>query len=217
MRPLAAHVRARPRLYIALTTGIVAALLVPDVSRWTTRALVGWNVAVWLYLPLIAWVMLREDAAHLRRTAADQASGAAAVLAVVVAAALASIAAIAVELSAAKTQGAGTAWMHLLFAGLTVAGSWALVPTLFSLNYASLHFHGKEPQGLLFPGARADFQPDYVDFLYFSFTIAVASQTADVAIASRALRRLVLAQSLLSFAFNAAILALTINIAASLF
>jgi uncharacterized membrane protein len=53
--------------------------------------------------------------------------------------------------------------------------------------------------------------------LNFSFTIAVASQTADVLITSRSMRRLVLLQSVLSFAFNATILAFTINIAASLF
>jgi len=71
--------------------------------------------------------------------------------------------------------------------------------------------------GLQFPGADEAFKPDFVDFLYFSFTIAVASQTADINVSSPAMRRLVLIQSVLSFAFNAAVLALTINIAASMF
>ena len=48
-------------------------------------------------------------------------------------------------------------------------------------------------------------------------SIAVASQTSDVSVSTRAMRRLVLVQSLLSVAFNTAILAFTINIAASLF
>ena len=63
----------------------------------------------------------------------------------------------------------------------------------------------------------ANFEPDYSDFLYFSFTIAVATQTADVAITNRSVRRLVLAQSVLSFVFNTAIVAFTINMATSLF
>jgi len=59
-------------------------------------------------------------------------------------------------------------------------------------------------------------EPDYWDFMYFSFTIAVASQTADINLSSSSMRRAVLAQSVLSFFFNASILALSINIAASL-
>jgi uncharacterized membrane protein len=58
--------------------------------------------------------------------------------------------------------------------------------------------------------------PDYWDFLYFSFTIAVAAQTSDVIVMTRAMRKTVLAQSILGFIFNAAILGLSINIAAGM-
>jgi uncharacterized membrane protein len=121
-----------------------------------------------------------------------------------------------VELAAAKAGG-GTAWQHLLFAGVTVVGSWLLLPVLFALDYASRYYRSTPQGGLLFPGADTDVPADYVDFLYFACTIAVALQTADVAITSRPIRRLVLLQALLSFAFNTAILALTVNIAAGLF
>lgn len=216
MHPLAAHVRARPRLYAAAAVGLVAALLLPEPLRPTTRALLGWNVAVWLYLLLMAQMMARADHGHLRQVVAAQAEGAAVVLSVVVAAAVASIVAIGGELAVVKAQGARAGWPHLLFALSTIIGSWLLLPTLLALDYASLYYAQGTPGGLQFPGAGADFKPDYTDFLYFAFTIAVASQTADVAITSRPIRRLVLVQSVLSFAFNAAILALAINIGASL-
>jgi len=58
--------------------------------------------------------------------------------------------------------------------------------------------------------------PDYWDFLYFSFTIAVAAQTADVSVMSRSMRKVVFAQSILSFVFNVAIIGLSINVLASL-
>ena len=217
MSRLALHLKARPRMYIAAAIGVAIAALLPETPRWTTRALTGWNVAVWLYLAMILVMMLRADQHRLRRNATLQAQGEAVVLGIVTAAAVASVAAIVVELAAAKSAPGGTAWPHLLFAAATVVGSWLLLPVLFSLNYASLYYRRDPAGGLNFPDAEAGFRPDYVDFLYFSFTIAVASQTADVAVASRPLRRLVLLQALLSFAFNAAILALTINIAASLF
>ena len=62
--------------------------------------------------------------------------------------------------------------------------------------------------GLVFPGERA---PDYMDFAYFSFVIGMTFQVSDVQITSRGLRQLVLVHGILSFAFNAIILALTIN------
>jgi len=71
--------------------------------------------------------------------------------------------------------------------------------------------------GLQFPDVDVNFKPDYLDFLYFSFSSAVASQTADVSVSTQSMRRLVLVQSILSFGFNTAILAFTINIAASMF
>jgi uncharacterized membrane protein len=97
------------------------------------------------------------------------------------------------------------------------AGACLLLPTVFTLTYASLYHQAAHGMGLSFPGAGDAFRPDYGDFLCFAFTIAVAAQTADVIVTASPMRRLVLLESVLSFAFNSAILALTINMAASLF
>ena len=196
--------------------GVLAALVVPDIDSLVTRALLGWNVGVWLYLVLIGQMMLRADHGKLRRVALAHAEGATVVSAVVVAASLASLVAIVLELAAAKA-GARHAVPHALIALVTVAGSWLLLPTLFTLNYASLFYRNERGEGLAFPAAGDSFKPTYMDFLYFSFTIAVALQTSDVAVTSAPMRRLVLLQSLLAFVFNTTILAFTINIAASLF
>jgi uncharacterized membrane protein len=68
--------------------------------------------------------------------------------------------------------------------------------------------------GLDFPGEKGE--PDYWDFLYFSFVIGMTFQTSDTAISSRALRRQTLGHSILAFFFNTVILALSINIMAGL-
>ncbi|MDE2625973.1 MAG: DUF1345 domain-containing protein [Burkholderiales bacterium] len=211
------HVRNRPRMFIAAAVGLAVAIVVPGIGSALTRALLGWNVGVWLFLVLIGLMMLRADHDRLRRVAVAQAEGAATVLAVVSVAAVVSIVAIVFELSTAKQPGAHYALPHALFALTTVAGAWLLLPTLFAMNYASLYYLTGHGDGLQFPSTEAGFKPDYADFLYFSFTIAVASQTADVSICTRPMRRLVLLQSVLSFVFNTTILAFTINIAASLF
>ena len=217
MKRVALHLRAHPHLLVSLLCGAAVALLLPGGHSPRTRALVGWNVAVWLYLALAAWVMLRADASRVRRVAKAQAEGAATVLVMVIVAALVSLAGTVLELSAAKQPGAAAALDHVALALSTVVGSWLLLPTVFALNYASLYFQVPPGSGLRFPDDAKDFRPDFSDFLYFAFTIAVASQTADVAVSTRTLRRWVLLQSVLSFVFNTAILAFTINVAASLF
>jgi len=58
--------------------------------------------------------------------------------------------------------------------------------------------------------------PNHADFLYFSLTIAAAAQTSDVAVTTRSMRKLVVAQAVLSFAFNTMVPALAINIAVGL-
>jgi uncharacterized membrane protein len=215
MKTLIGQIRARPHLLASTAAGAMVMLVAPG-EHIVSRLLIGWNTAVWLYLVQAYWVMSRGDHHHLRRTAIAQAEGAGAVLAAVLAAVVASMAAIALELAAVKGTPASQALPHVAFALVTVAGAWLLLPTLFSLSYASLFYRSPEGHGLQFPAASADNPPDYWDFLYFSFTIAVALQTADVALCSTPMRRLVLLQSVLSFAFNTAILALMVNIAANL-
>ena len=222
MKALIAQLRVRPRLLVAIGVGIAAGVLLPESIRGVTRLLLAWNTAVWLYLILVAKLMRHPDHGHLRRLATAQAEGAGAVLAIAVAAAVASMAAIFVELSGAKASAAGLAWPHVLLALATIASSWLLLPFEFALSYASRYFvAGGAGGGLDFPGmdesAGGTSAPNYTEFLYFSFTIAATAQTSDVGVTTRAMRKLVIAHAVLSFAFNTMVLALAINIAASLF
>ncbi|MES2716215.1 MAG: DUF1345 domain-containing protein [Pseudomonadota bacterium] len=216
MQRLHQHLRAHVRLATALAVGTLVALLLPADWGAVQRALTGWNVAVWLYLLLAGWMMRHAGHGHLRRVADQQADSAGTVLALVILASIVSLVGTVLELGAAKAGVGGQAVPHVLLAVATVVGAWLLLPTVFSLTYAA-HYHRPGGGGLQFPGADSGFKPGYGDFLYVAFTIAAAAQTSDVAITTPAMRRLVLAQSVLSFAFNTAVLALAINLAASLF
>ncbi|MGE5650204.1 MAG: DUF1345 domain-containing protein, partial [Bacillota bacterium] len=95
----------------------------------------------------------------------------------------------------------------------TVFGSWLLVGVIYMFHYAHMFYRAApEVKPLRFPDNKL--KPVYWDFLYFSFTIAVAAQTSDISVSTTPMRKAVLAQSLLSFLFNAAIIGLTINIVA---
>jgi uncharacterized membrane protein len=175
---------------------------------------------VWIFLPTTAWMMARADHHRLRRTALLHAEGAVAVMVIAACGVVASLAAIVLELSQAKPVGGGAvAWPHALLALATIVGSWLMLPVLFTLAYASRYYHraGEPGSGLLFPSvATEETPPGYADFFYFSVTLAATSQTSDVAVTRADMRRWVTAQAVLSFAFNTMLLALAVNIAASL-
>ena len=56
---------------------------------------------------------------------------------------------------------------------------------------------------------------DYWDFVYFSFVIGMTAQVSDVGITDKTIRRTATAHGIVSFIYNTALLALTVNIAAS--
>jgi len=189
----------------------------PGVESILSRVLIGWNVLAWLYLVWVAFALVRADRGHIKRIALAQSESAAMVLTIVAVAAVTSLVAVVFELIAAKAAAPHHVASHLVFAAVTVVGSWLLLPTLFALTYASAYYGPEPDRGLAFPGANATFEPDHTDFLYFSFTVAVTAQTSDVEVTTREMRRLVVYHSVLSFVFNTTVLAFSINAAAGFF
>lgn len=201
-------VRARPRLFIAAAVGIAAGVLLPSDWRPATRSVVAWDIAVALYLVLAFRLMMTCDINKIRRRAAIQDESKITILILTVAAALASIGAIIAELGGSERHPS-----HLALAIVTILLSWGFTHSIFALHYAHEYYdhNAHRGGGLTFPG---DTPPDYWDFVYFSFVIGMTSQVSDVAVTSSSIRRLVTAHGVVSFIFNAAILALTVNIAA---
>jgi uncharacterized membrane protein len=215
MLPITPAFHSHLRLMISmLLIAVAAGALTPSSWEMVTRILAGWNVAVWAHLAQMTWLMMSADRGRVKAIAEREDNNAVVVLTLLSIAAALSLAAIVLELSAAKSSG-NLKWPQYAFTAATVIGSWLLIGMLFTFHYARLYFHSpKEKRALRFPDEGL--HPDYWDFLYFSFTIAVAAQTSDVVIASPKMRKAVLAQSVLSFLFNAAIIGMSINIAAGL-
>jgi uncharacterized membrane protein len=207
-------VRSRPHLLLAILLGIAIGLAWPGQRHWLQRALIGWNGGVWPYLLSMTWMMLRADPGKVRAIASRQDESAGLVLGTLLVGAILSFSAIVSELARLDHPSASMLAERYAFTALTVIGSWLLVGVLFTFHYAHLYYRAPQDKPpLRFP--EEGLAPDYGDFLYFAFTIAVAVQTADVSVVARGMRRLVLAHSLLAFFFNLAVLGLSINIAAS--
>ena len=202
------------RLLISIAVGIIVTLvLVPAEWRTPTKLLAGWDVGVGLYLVLVHWVIFHSSVSEIRCRAAIQDEGAFALLILTGAAAIASLVALVAEV--AQTPSAEA--RHRLAIGmLTIVLSWLFMHTIFALHYAHEYYgerNNDQIGGLKFPGTHV---PDYWDFAYFSFVVAMTCQVSDVAITSKIIRRVVNIQGVISFFFNLAILALTINMISNL-
>jgi uncharacterized membrane protein len=206
--------RLRPRLMTSALVGASVFALLP--SNWApnSRFLVSWDIGVALYLVLAAQLATSSSTETIRIRARLEDVGAVAILILTVAAALSSMAAIGVELLGIHGASSGDQAFRLMIAGITILCSWFFVHTIWAIHYAH-EFYGDEGErrGLVFP--KED-KPDYWDFLYFSFNMGAAAQTSDVTVVSRKMRRLVLSHTILAFLFNTMILALAVNVGASL-
>ena len=200
-----------------LAVGLLTWLLLPERLGVSASMLLAWNAGAATYL-VLAWLMMgRATVAHMKALARTEDDGAAGVLVLTVAASVASLAAIVVELYGLAGATALGSTLRLGLAVLTFVASWLLVHTAFALHYAHAYWGNDaaatETRPLAFPGTAS---PVYTDFLYFASVIGMTSQTADVAVCSTRLRRLVMAHGGVSFVFNTTLLALTVNTAAGL-
>ena len=202
---------AHHRLLVGLVAAMLAGLIVRTHALWTA-ALAVYDAFAFVVLGLICLTIALTPYARIRAVAQRQDVGRTVAFVFVVIAACAALFAVAFLIRHAKPEPHLTA--HLLLALITVVLSWLLMHAVFGLRYAHT-FYGdsdtdakKHAGGLDFPGKAP---PDYRDFAYFSYVIGMTCQVSDVAVTSREMRRLVLLQGILSFAFNTVILALTIN------
>ena len=80
----------------------------------------------------------------------------------------------------------------------SVALSWLLIHTLFTLRYAS-QYYGGEPGGIDF---NSEQRPRYVDFAYVAFSVGMTFQISDTDLRTTKLRGTVLRHALLSYVFG---------------
>ena len=206
--------RSRPRLFGSAAVAVAVFWLLPAQRGLPARLLFAWDVGVALYLALACHMVTGAQAGDIRQRAAGEDEGRIGILVLTAAAAMASFGAIIAELGSSFGHGSARQPHQLILATATILLSWFFTHMIFALHYAHEFYteDGGRGGGLLFPGSEA---PDYWDFVYFSFVIGMTSQVSDVAVSCRPIRRTVAAHGILSFIFNAALLALTVNIAAS--
>jgi uncharacterized membrane protein len=202
---------APPRfvLFIALLAGMFCWSMWDLGTTWNTALMRGFNLSAIAFI-LSLWPLGRDHHASAMRIHAQQNdANRGLVLLITSVVLLAIMAAIASDLTLAK-HGNKLAVVKLVF---TLALAWTFTNMVFTLHYAHIHYapadDGKgDHGGFDFPGTP---EPDYWDFLYFSFTAGMSFAASDVNVTCGRVRRVLVVQCLLSFVFNIGVIAFTIN------
>ena len=171
----------------------------------------GFDGAALVFLAsLIPLMRTRCDGAAMRRQAASNDANRMVVLGLTSTLTVVIMAAIAGELPHVG-HGAGPAALIKLIATLIL--TWLFANMVYALHYAHLYYcpgdvPGEDARGLDLPGGE---DPDYLDFVYFAFTLGMTFQTADINISGRAIRRIAVLHGFAAFVYNIGVIAFTIN------
>lgn len=206
--PMRLH-HSTTRFVVMLLVAIVAAAGMAVAGEWIPAVIVGWAAACVTYL-LWVWITVwRMDAATTAGHATREDPGRAISDLLVLVASLASLGAIVSLLVEARVSERN---FLAVLAVVSVALSWGLIHTLFTLRYASLYYRG--------PDGGVDFNqaepPSYGDFAYLSFTLGMTFQVSDTTLQAHSIRMAALRHALLSYVFGTLILATLINLVAGL-
>jgi uncharacterized membrane protein len=217
-RSIARSILIRPRVFFGAIAGITMLFVLPSSLRPAVRWALAWDIGGLVYLVLALQLMMRQKSETIRARAARADDGGTVILVLILVAILASFAAMTGLAGEAKEAPKSEKMLFLALAGATLLISWLVMQVVFAIHYAHLHFAtGRDGTdqlpALVFPN---DDKPDYWDFFYFATSIGATSQTSDVAIRTKAMRRVVTLHAVVSFFFNTMVLAITINIAAGM-
>ena len=203
---------AGQRVTCSMLGGAVAGVVVSLFTVPSAAILVGWDVAVVIYLVWVYIAVWRLNPGTTARLAKREDPSSAVAELVVLAAGTAVLVAVGFALVRAGQATGGMKAMLVTLGLVSVVLSWTLVHTVYALRYARTYY--SEPVGgIEFNEAEP---PTYTDFAYFAFTVGMTFQVADTNITSKAVRRITLHHALLSYLFGAVLLGLVINVVATL-
>lgn len=206
------------KISFAVLLGIATILLLKSfVSEILIRCLLGY-CAFGLTLLGFYWISFYQTPIkHLQFEAQKEDSSRALIFFLMLLSILGSLLAI-VLILASKNDNPRTKLLHIGSAMLGVSIAWFLLHTIYTVRYAHIYYGDSDYEkgtGLSFP-AGEDYMPDFMDFAYFSFVLGMTFQVSDVSITTKEMRHVALWHSLISFIFNAVIIAATINLIAGL-
>ena len=202
------------RLLYAGVAGIVVAAIAWPLDGMA-RGLAGWCTSCAVFLLLAWWLADTFDAQQTRKRAQSLDQPNVVILVSMLVVIGASVVAIAMLLQQVKVMSGPARSGHIALGLVALVGSWLMMHTIYAFHYAHRYYidqrEGSPDGGLDFPVRQ---EPDYFDFLYYAYVVGMTTQVSDVQATSREMRRITLVHSVLAFAFNMLVLALSVNVVA---
>jgi uncharacterized membrane protein len=201
------------RLTVMLLVGVMATMITASFGAWAYAPTVGWCFAAALYSSWVWIVIGRQDAHQTKAYASREEPNRAAADLLVLILSIVALFSVAFVLVQASSAHGLTKLLLVLLALLSIALSWLLLHTLFTLRYARLYYQNGSGAGIDFNQQEP---PQYTDFAYMAFVVGMTFQVSDTDITSHTIRVTALRHSLLSFVFGTMIIASTVNLIAGL-
>jgi uncharacterized membrane protein len=204
---------AAGRLLVVTSAGVVFGAVAVFLAPWQFAVLGAWDVAAAAYVSWVWASVSRWSPDETRAHATREDTSRVATSLILLGASVASLVGTGFDLLKAHQAHTAGRLTLTVIAVLTVALSWTVVHTVFALRYA--HEYYSQPVGGIDFKTHGEF-PDYQDFGYVAFTVGMTFQVSDTDIQARRTRRTVLRHALLAYLFGAVILAVVVNVIASL-
>ena len=207
------HAHALRRAITVIAVGVAAMLILLAFTPWELAALLGWDAAATTFL-VTAWHMIiRAGSTDTKRLARESSDTRAFGTVLLVAVCVAGLIGVGFALGFARHQTDGFKILLIVMAAVTVALSWTMLNTVYTIRYAHLYY-GVTADGVIFSDSAT--HPTYRDFAYVAFTIGMTYQVSDTALRSSRARRTVLVHALLAYIFGVVIIAGAINLTAAI-
>jgi uncharacterized membrane protein len=207
--PVGRH--ALKRALVATGAGIVGFGIAMVFAPWQAAVLLGWDTMASTIVGSVIFDTWGRDAPGTAALATREDDSKAAADILLVSASVVSLAGVGFGLLKAGQQSGA---MRAVITGITVLSvflAWGVVQLVFTLRYARLYYGGW--RGIDF---NQDEEPDYRDFSYLALTIGMTYQVSDTNVGDQTIRRTITRHALLSYLFGTVVVAMMINVVASL-
>lgn len=210
------YLNSQSRIGLSIMFGMGVFLLLPSWMNLKIHLLGAWVAGIICFLTLVFYMMSGATPEITRYRVQRQEAQHSSVLLLVILTACTSIFAIGLMQADIKNLSSTVFYSEV---GLSIASlicSWFLTHMIFVLHYATCYYRKNSPSGsdedyvggLGFPG---EVEPDFLDFVYYGFTIGMTAQTSDVDLISPTFQGLGIVHALISFFFYVVILASAVN------
>ena len=201
---------APPRFILFVLLFVLAGAAGVAHFGWVYGIMGGFDIAALVFFASCTSLFRQSDAKAMRRHAAANDANRVGLLAITIAVMAVILVAVGAELG--KKGGPAAPTIALIVATLVL--SWLFSNIVYAFHYAHLYYGkhagaGGDCAGIDIPDTK---EPDYWDFVYFSFTLGMTFQTSDTQITASRFRRVAIFHCFAAFVFNIGVLAFTINV-----